>query len=157
VKPARKAKADPADTPKGPPAMPTADMAWGTRKCQAWFDYWRGGIPISTYKLMQASTCAKGLAEQFDEATVVRIRGVMEADPYYVALGGCDICDVANNIRKYLKREQAHRPVTPDTANATGRGPLVSLEQRQKNIDAAKARVAAKQAALSATPGRTAP
>ena len=156
VKPARKAKAEPADTPKGPPAMPTADMAWGTRKCQAWFDYWRGGIPISKYKLMQASTCAKGLAEQFDEATVIRIRGVMEADPYYVALGGCDICDVANNIRKYLKREQAHRPVAPDTAaNATGRGPLVSLEQRQKNIDAAKARVAAKQAVVA--PGRIMP
>src|SRR6266568_3752774 len=57
------------ETPKSPPAEPPSDMAWGTRKCLLWFDYWRGGILIGKFKLMQASTCAKGLAAQFDEQT----------------------------------------------------------------------------------------
>ena len=82
-------------------------MPWGTRKCLLWFDYWRGGILIGKFKLMQASTCAKGLAEQFSEETVIEARTDMEADPYYIAKGGCDVCDVANNIHKYLKRKQS--------------------------------------------------
>src|SRR6266568_2470401 len=84
------------ETPKSPPAEPPSDMAWGTRKCLLWFDYWRGGILIGKFKLMQASTCAKGLAAQFDEQTVIGVRELMEADPYYIGKGGCDVCDVAN-------------------------------------------------------------
>ena len=95
------------ETSKSPPAEPASDMAWGTRKCLLWFDYWRGGILIGKFKLMQASTCAKGLAEQFSEQQVIQARTDMEADPYYVAKGGCDVCDVANNIHKYLKRKQS--------------------------------------------------
>jgi len=81
-------------------------MTWGTRKCLQWFDYWRGGVLIAKYKLQQAASCAKGLAEQFDEATVIRIRGDMADDPYYIERGGPDICDVANNIHKYLNKKK---------------------------------------------------
>src|SRR6266567_2026433 len=88
------------------PVEPHADMAWGTRKCLQWFDYWRGGVLIAKYKLQQAASCAKGLAEQFDEATVIRIRGDMADDPYYIERGGPDICDVANNIHKYLNKKK---------------------------------------------------
>jgi len=81
-------------------------MSWGTRKCLQWFDYWRGGVLIAKYKIQQAASCAKGLAEQFDEATVIRIRGDMADDPYYIERGGPDICDVANNIHKYLNKKK---------------------------------------------------
>jgi len=96
-------------------------MAWGTRKCLLWFDYWRGGILIGKFKLMQASTCAKGLAEQFSEQQVIETRTMMEADPYYIGKGGCDVCDVANNIHKYLRRRKTGtKPAasTPDAVNS---------------------------------------
>ena len=93
--------------PAGPPQKPPDDMAWSTRKCLAWFTYWRGKPLIGTYKNSQASTCAKGLAENYTEAEVIGARNDMELDAYYVTRGGADICDVANNIHKYLKRRAA--------------------------------------------------
>src|SRR6266568_3070510 len=109
------------ETPKSPPVEPASDMAWGTRKCLLWFDYWRGGILIGKFKLMQASTCAKGLAEQLSEEQVIETRTMMEADPYYIGKGGCDVCDVANNIHKYLRRRKTGtKPAasTPDAVNS---------------------------------------
>jgi len=93
--------------PAGPPQKPPDDMAWSTRKCLAWFTYWRGKPLIGTYKNSQASMCAKGLAENYTEAEVIGARNDMELDAYYVTRGGADICDVANNIHKYLKRRAA--------------------------------------------------
>ena len=117
-----KKQAEPkSETPKGPPAEPPSEMPWGTRKCLLWFDYWRGGILIGKFKLMQASTCAKGLAEQFSEQQVIETRTMMEADPYYIGKGGCDVCDVANNIHKYLRRRKTGtKPAasTPDAVNS---------------------------------------
>src|SRR5260221_1255481 len=91
--------------PKTAPVEPHAGMQWGTRKCMQWFDYWRSGLLIGKYKLTQASTCAKGLAEQFSEEQVKQARSDMSEDPYWIARGGCDICDVANNIHRYLNKK----------------------------------------------------
>ena len=91
-------------SPASKPVEPVAEMTWGTRKCLQWFDYWRGGILIAKYKLQQAASCAKGLAEQFDEATFIEIRNKMAGDQYYIDRGGVDVCDVANNCHKYLNK-----------------------------------------------------
>src|SRR6266568_4735860 len=121
------------ETPKGPPAEPASDMPWGTRKCLLWFDYWRGGILIGKFKLMQASTCAKGLAEQFIET-----RTMMEADPYYIAQGGCDVCDVANNIHKYLKRKQQTKKPAQST-NVAQSQPITNIRELVRQREALRA------------------
>jgi len=119
-------------------------MAWGTRKCLLWFDYWRGGILIGTYKNSQASTCAKGLAAQFDEQTVIGVRELMEADPYYIGKGGCDVCDVANNIHKYLKRKQQTKNPAQST-NVAQSQPITNIRelvrQREARLTAAAVQV----------------
>ncbi len=140
-----KKQAEPkSETPKGPPAEPPSDMAWGTRKCLLWFDYWRGGILIGKFKLMQASTCAKGLAEQFSEEQVIQARTDMEADPYYIGKGGCDVCDVANNIHKYLKRKQQTKKPAQST-NAAQSQPITNIRelvrQREARLTAAAVQV----------------
>jgi len=140
-----KKQAEPkSETPKGPPAEPPSDMAWGTRKCLLWFDYWRGGILIGKFKLMQASTCAKGLAEQFSEQQVIETRTMMEADPYYIAQGGCDVCDVANNIHKYLKRKQQTKKPAQST-NVAQSQPITNIRelvrQREARLTAAAVQV----------------
>jgi len=132
------------ETPKSPPAEPASDMAWGTRKCLLWFDYWRGGILIGKFKLMQASTCAKGLAEQFSEEQVIQARTDMEADPYYIGKGGCDVCDVANNIHKYLKRKQQTKNPAQST-NVAQSQPITNIRelvrQREARLTAAAVQV----------------
>ncbi len=132
------------ETPKSPPVEPPSDMAWGTRKCLLWFDYWRGGILIGTYKNSQASTCAKGLAAQFDEQTVIGVRELMEADPYYIGKGGCDVCDVANNIHKYLKRKQQTKNPAQST-NVAQSQPITNIRelvrQREARLTAAAVQV----------------
>jgi hypothetical protein len=87
--------------------MPSEDAPWGTRTCMAMFDAWRGVVLIGRWKNSQASECAKGLATNYTREQVVQARTDMEADQYYIDRGGCDICDVANNIHKYLKRRQS--------------------------------------------------
>src|SRR6266568_2147620 len=126
------------ETPKGPPAEPASDMPWGTRKCLLWFDYWRGGILIGKFKLMQASTCAKGLAEQFSEQQVIETRTMMEADPYYIAQGGCDVCDVANNIHKYLKRKQQTKKPAQST-NVAQSQPITNIRELVRQREALRA------------------
>src|SRR6266567_2584758 len=126
------------ETSKSPPAEPASDMAWGTRKCLLWFDYWRGGILIGKFKLMQASTCAKGLAEQFSEQQVIETRTMMEADPYYIAQGGCDVCDVANNIHKYLKRKQQTKKPAQST-NVAQSQPITNIRELVRQREALRA------------------
>ncbi len=103
---AKAAPKKPVEKPAGPPVAPPVDMEWSTRKCLQWFDFWRGAPLIGKFKLMQASTCAKGLAENYSEAQVLSARTDMEADVYWMARGGCDVCDVANNIHKYVRKRQ---------------------------------------------------
>jgi len=100
----KKANEDVAPTPKSIPQMPPADMQWGTRKCMMKFDAWRGAPILVQYKLQQASHCAKGLAEHYTEEEVESAYVEMNNDPYYAERGGADICDVANNIAKVLKK-----------------------------------------------------
>src|SRR6266704_614214 len=126
------------ETPKSPPVEPPSDMAWGTRKCLLWFDYWRGGILIGTYKNSQASTCAKGLAEQFSEEQVIQARTDMEADPYYIGKGGCDVCDVANNIHKYLKRKQQTKNPAQST-NVAQSQPITNIRELVRQREALRA------------------
>ncbi len=129
------------ETSKSPPAEPASEMAWGTRKCLLWFDYWRGGILIGKFKLMQASTCAKGLAEQFSEQQVIETRTMMEADPYYINKGGCDVCDVANNIHKYLKRRQQTKKPAQST-NAAQSQPITNIRELVRQREALRAAAA---------------
>ena len=129
------------------PVEPHADMAWGTRKCLQWFDYWRGGVLIAKYKLQQAASCAKGLAEQFDEATVIRIRGDMADDPYYIERGGPDICDVANNIHKYLNKKKPKKEPSNEHKVVSQYSPKALYEKNKWKADAMIAEWEAKEAA----------
>jgi hypothetical protein len=104
---------------KTPPQMPPAEMAWGTRKCMQKFDARRGTLLIGTYAISQASTCAKGLAENYTEGDVDAVTEKMNNDPYWIARGGADICDVARNIHKEIKKIKGqNRPASsPSTSN----------------------------------------
>ena len=99
--------------------MPPADMAWGTKKCLLKFDAWRGSMLIGKYKLAQASSCAKGLAEQYTEDEIDKVYKLMNDDPYWQTKGGADICDVANNIHKEIKKLKA--PKKPDERSMSAR------------------------------------
>jgi hypothetical protein len=133
--------------PKGPPQMPPADMAWGTHKCLLKFDAWRGCLLIANYKLQQASKCAKGLADQYREEDVDKVYKLMNDDPYWIGRGGADICDVANNIHKEIKKVKNQKQLVIHSAQTETRPSfLVSEEQKQKNIGKLHALAAAKAA-----------
>ena len=137
----KKPKKDKQTEPLAPPVDPAADMAWSTRKLLQWFDFRRGGTLISKYKLQQAAGCAKGLAEQFTEAQVRDAVTKMENDPYWIA-NGFDICNVANNIHKYLKPQNGTILATNGHARAaspnTTYTPPVTLdvERNERNRQA---------------------
>jgi hypothetical protein len=127
--------------PKEPPKPPSDDMPWGTKKCLLIFDAWRGHTLIGHYKLTQASTCAKGLAEQYTEDEVRRVYQSMSEDAYWQEKG-LDICNVANNIHKEIKK--AKRQKQPLPSQATERPAfLVSEETRQRNLDRLRQRAIA--------------
>jgi len=122
---------------KRPPETPPADMPWGTKKCLLKFDAWRGHTLIGHYKLMQASSCAKGLAEQYTEQEVEQVYKLMNETPYWIERGGADVCDVSNNIHKEIKKarsQQGRLANDQPTENKTRPSALVSEEQRQRNI-----------------------
>lgn len=103
---------------KTPPQMPPAEMAWGTRKCMQKFDARRGTLLIGTYTISQASTCAKGLAENYSEEDVDAVTEKMNNDPYWIARGGADICDVARNIHKEIKKIKGqNQPASSQSGN----------------------------------------
>ncbi len=132
------------------PDQPLAEMAWGTRKCLLMFDEWRGAPLIGKYKLGQASECAKGLAANYSEEQVRQARDAMEIDPYYIGRGGADVCDVANNISKYLKKLERKRPVSPPSAEDM----TVARERaRLNNLAAMEKLQAMKAKKLAATRG----
>lgn len=102
-------------TPKGaePPQMPSPDMVWSTRKCMMLFDAWRGARLIG-YAVREASTCAKGLVEQYTEEQVVQVYKAMNAADYWKERGGADICNVAHNISREIKKIKSAQP-KPET------------------------------------------
>src|ERR1700724_2749026 len=124
--------------PKGPPQMPPDDMAWGTKKCLQIFDAWRGHILIGHYKLTQASTCAKGLAEQYTEEEVRRVYLAMSEDEYWKERG-IDICNVANNIHKEIKKTKTAKSSAPAQQPKGSQQPAVSArldpEKVQRNLE----------------------
>lgn len=127
-------------TPKKVPEMPGADMEWGTKKCMLMFDAWRGHILIGYYKLSQASTCAKGLAEQYTEEDVRRVYQSMSEDAFWQEKG-LDICNVSNNIHKEIKKTKRQKQPIPVQSGATERPSfLVSEEKRQRNLERQRAR-----------------
>ena len=133
--------------PREPPKMPPDDMAWGTKKCLHLFDAWRGHILIGHYKLTQASTCAKGLAEQYTEEEVRKVYQSMGEDEYWKEKG-LDICNVANNIHKEIKKVRSwqNKPASQPVEAGARPSFLVSEEQKQKNLDKLRALAAAKTA-----------
>jgi hypothetical protein len=100
---ARKQKRASDEKPSGPPQMPDTNMTWGTHKCMQLFDAWRGCLLIGKHEIMQASSYAKGLAEQYSEYQIRAVRDAMNKDPYWMKQGGVDIGNVARNIHKYIK------------------------------------------------------
>ena len=139
--------------PVEPPKMPDASMPWGTRKCMLLFDYWRGAPFISKGKIIQASQCAKGLATYYTEEQVIQAYKVMKDDPYYAERGDPDICDVANNIAKYLKR--INRKTSASTKTMVEAG--VSMEEAKARAEARNReqleKLRARQARLQAQKG----
>ncbi len=119
------------DAPKSPPAEPPSEMPWGTRKCLLWFDYWRGGTLIGTYKNSQASTCAKGLSQQFSEEVVIQTRNTMADDPYWIARGGPDVCEVANNIHRYVRKQHLQLVATPPASKPM---PRIATKEELRRI-----------------------
>lgn len=118
------------EEPKGPPVMPPADMEWGTTKCKMMFDAWRGHTLIAQYKIMEASKCAKGLAEQFTEEEVRRVYQAMSEDTYWKERGGPDICNVANNIDKELKKMKSGKEVKQSSCHGTTSSDGYTKEER---------------------------
>ncbi len=116
--------------PKGPPVMPPADMEWGTTKCKMMFDAWRGHTLIAQYKIMEASKCAKGLAEQFTEEEVRRVYQAMSEDTYWKERGGPDICNVANNIDKELKKMKSGKVTKQTSSHGTASHDGYTKEER---------------------------
>ncbi len=106
AEPKPRARSAPKKAVEKPAGPPPSEMEWSTRKCMMLFDFWRGAPLIGTYKNSQASTCAKGLAANYTEQQVVDARTDMEADIYWMSHGGVDICEVANNIHKYVRKRQ---------------------------------------------------
>ena len=132
--------------PKKVPEMPPAEMQWGTKKCLLMFDAWRGHVLIGTYKLSQASTCAKGLAEQYAEEEVKQVHKLMNESPYWQERGCADVCDVANNIHKEIRKVRLRLVKTSPQETEKRPSFLVSEEQKQKNIEKLRALAAAKAA-----------
>lgn len=118
------------EEPKGPPVMPPADMEWGTTKCKMMFDAWRGHTLIAQYKIMEASKCAKGLAEQFTEEEVRRVYQAMSEDAYWKERGGPDICNVANNIDKELKKMKSGKVTKQTSSHGTASHDGYTKEER---------------------------
>jgi DNA-binding IscR family transcriptional regulator len=138
-------------TPKPPPVMPPDDMPWGTNKCRQMFDAWRGKTLIPKHKLMEASTCAKELAIQYTEEEVRRVYNLMNEDPYWIGRGGPDICNVASNIHREIKkvrRQTARSVVEPvdmeaerERVELKNQQALEALRERQrKKAEALKAK-----------------
>jgi hypothetical protein len=107
----KKKQRDTEPLPKKVPEMPPPDMQWGTNKCLLMFDALRGHTLIAKHQLMNASSCAKGLAEQFTEDEVLRVYQSMCEDAYWQERGGPDICNVASNIHRELKKAKPREVV----------------------------------------------
>ena len=103
------------------------------------FDAWRGHILIGYYKLSQASTCAKGLAEQYTEEEVRRVYQAMSEDEYWQEKG-LDICNVSNNIHKEVKK--AKRQTKADRGKPTTTV-KVDDDIAKRNLERMRAAIAA--------------
>lgn len=106
----RKKASAPAAPPEKP-VYPAADATWNTTTCLALFDFWRGAPLLRKHECMEASHCAKGLAENYTRKQVETVRRWMvERDPYWSQrASGVDICQVASHIHRMLADIKAAR------------------------------------------------
>jgi hypothetical protein len=138
TKPVRKRGAPKAEQPATklePPQMPPTDMAWGTHKCMMLFDYWRGAVLIGHYKITQASTCAKGLAAQYTEQEVTQVYKAMNEQAYWKERGGADVCNVASNISKEMRKI---KPASTPPPKPEARKALTQAEAEQLALKAVR-------------------
>lgn len=134
AKPTRKRPPKEEQPKPEPPQMPAASMPWSTQKCMLLFDAWRGATLIGRYKIKEAEDCAKGLAEQYTEEQVRAVYKSMNELDYWQARGGADICNVANNISKEIKKIRPVEETTqPDDIqiywNTTGKKKCMDPDQ----------------------------
>lgn len=137
AKPTRKRPPKEEQPKPDPTPMPASDMAWSAHKCMLLFDAWRGSRLIGRYKIKEAETCAKGLAEQYTEEQVRAVYKAMNESAYWQERGGADICNVSNNISKEIKKIKLASETAPETQqsdtqvywNATGKKRCMDPDQ----------------------------
>lgn len=94
-----------------PLTIPPMDAEWNTTTCLRLFDAWRGAPLLAKHQLMDASHCAKGLAENYTRQQVeLARRWMIERDPYWSPKpSAVDVCTVARHIHQVLADIEAAR------------------------------------------------